>query len=854
MTRRLAAIGRRTAYVFATILLWGAVTTAQAAGSDDGLRRVVTLNGIWQIAEGSMDKPPDGYTHEVPVPGLADMARPPFEAVGVKDKDPHRQAFWYRRTFTLNGPVPAVALLKIHKACYGTKVILNGASMGEHLPCFTPALLNVRNTLKGQGQINELIVRVGADRTVLPKDMPDGWDFEKVRYIPGIYDNVELILSGTPHIVRVQVVPDVPSKTARVVALIRNDGPASEVQVAAETREASTKRRVGQARSETLAMTPEQERTVTLTLPITDCRLWSPEDPFLYELDVTTANDALTTRFGMRSFRFDPATKLPLLNEKPYLLRGTNICIYRFFEDPQRGDKPWNEAWARRVIRLFRDMHWNSARYCIGFPPEIWYRIADEEGLLVQDEFPIWYGTRWPSDLKSDRIIPEYTEWMQERWNHPCVIIWDAQNESVCPETGKALQAVRSLDLSNRPWDNGWSEPQSPTDIQESHPYLFISPAFQMKNLAKSKPAIHQGIYGGAAKHKGNPVVINEYGWLWLNRDGTPTTLSKTNYERLLGPNATPTRRRETYARLLAAKTEMFRCQRQMAGVLHFCGLGYARPDGQTSDNFQEDLRTPTFDPSFYRYVRDAFAPVGLMVDEWEDDLPPGKPRVVSVVVINDLQTDWQGVLQFRCERGKQTVIEKQTACRIAPIGKEVFRFEVQVPSKPGRYQWVAEIPGIDGRPVQSLRDFEVLSDSERRSRAERRATHDGIAAGKAVTTSSSVSDARGHFPPQHAVDGDASTRWSSEFSDPQWIAVDLGSVTRIRRLVILWEAAYGKAYSIQVSSDSKTWKDVFHTESADGGTDEIDFSPVDARWVRMNGTRRGSEWGYSIWEFKVFK
>ena len=39
-------------------------------------------------------------------------------------------------------------------------------------------------------------------------------------------------------------------------------------------------------------------------------------------------------------------------------------------------------------------MHWNALRYCIGFPPEMWYRIADEEGILIQDEFPIWGGGR----------------------------------------------------------------------------------------------------------------------------------------------------------------------------------------------------------------------------------------------------------------------------------------------------------------------------------------------------------------------------------------------------------------------------------------------------------------------------
>ena len=115
----------------------------------------------------------------------------------------------------------------------------------------------------------------------------------------------------------------------------------------------------------------------------------------------------------------------------------------------------------RRLHRAFKGMHWNSLRYCIGFPPEFWYRIADEEGILIQDEFPIWHGHQaGRRELKSEELIQEYTEWMQERWNHPCVVIWDAQNETVTAETGKAIQAVRGLDLSNRPWDNGYGQPQ----------------------------------------------------------------------------------------------------------------------------------------------------------------------------------------------------------------------------------------------------------------------------------------------------------------------------------------------------------------------------------------------------------
>ena len=74
------------------------------------------------------------------------------------------------------------------------------------------------------------------------------------------------------------------------------------------------------------------------------------------------------------------------------------------------------------------------------------------------------------------------------------------------------------------------------------------------------------------------PIIINEYAWLWLNRDGTPTCLTDKVYEKLLGPELDDRAARELYARYLAAKTEFWRAHRECAGVLHFCGLGYSRP------------------------------------------------------------------------------------------------------------------------------------------------------------------------------------------------------------------------------------------------------------------------------------
>jgi hypothetical protein len=681
-------------------------------------RRVIDLNGSWQVAEGTMDAVPKQFEHTVPVPGLIDMAEPAFTEVGKKSSQ--RQAFWYRRTFTVEGSIPAVAILKIHKARYGTRVWLNGQDVGEHLPCFTPALLDVKKSLKGSGQQNELVIRVGADRESRPTDVPSGWDFEKYLYIPGIYDSVQLILTGAPHVANVQTAPDLVHASVRVRVTLRSSDEIRMFPLDLIVREAVSGREVGRAAANP-PMGKDEEKTFDETVHLRDCHYWSPEDPFLYELEVNTHFDQLKVRFGMRSFRFDKATGRAILNGRPYFMRGTNVCAYRFFEDAERGDKPWRTEWVRRLHEKFKSMHWNSMRYCIGFPPEQWYDIADEVGFLIQDEFPIWLLDKAPENPTAEKIIPEYTEWMRERWNHPCVVIWDAQNESRTPETGKALMAVRHLDLSNRPWENGWAEPQTDQDCVEAHPYLMSGLFNTSWGNAKFKSLKDMVTVSGVpslqkAQQKIKvPIIINEYAWLWLNRDGTTTCLTGPVYEKLLGPNSTTDQRRVLYARLLAAKTEFWRAHRECAGVLHFCGLGYSRagdkprPEGGATSDHWIDLEKLTFEPNFEKYVRDAFAPVGLMLDYWGQDLRAGQEHEFKVVVINDLYEDWQGRVRLRLLRDNDAITIRYLPCTVAALGSQTLSFRQPVPEEPGDYVVMAELMSGQEASVRSLRDAKIV-------------------------------------------------------------------------------------------------------------------------------------------------
>ncbi|MDX6222174.1 MAG: hypothetical protein QOD91_1228 [Frankiales bacterium] len=117
-------------------------------------------------------------------------------------------------------------------------------------------------------------------------------------------------------------------------------------------------------------------------------------------------------------------------------------------------------------------------------------------------------------------------------------------------------------------------------------------------------------------------------------------------------------------------------------------------------------------------------------------------------------------------------------------------------------------------------------------------------------TTASSVENAGGAAA--NATDGNTGTRWSSAFSDPQWLEVDLGATANVTQVVLNWEAAYGKSFQIQTSNDNATWTSIYSTTTGTGGIQTLAVTGS-GRYLRMYGTARGTGYGYSLWEFQVY-
>ncbi len=126
------------------------------------------------------------------------------------------------------------------------------------------------------------------------------------------------------------------------------------------------------------------------------------------------------------------------------------------------------------------------------------------------------------------------------------------------------------------------------------------------------------------------------------------------------------------------------------------------------------------------------------------------------------------------------------------------------------------------------------------------------LSQGKAAKASSTESASH---PASAAFDGNLTgSRWASkEKADPQWLQVDLGATASVSQVKLTWEAAYGKAYTIQTSPDGATWTTVYSTTTGNGGTDDLTGLTGTGRYVRVNGTARGTAYGYSLYEMQVY-
>ncbi len=118
----------------------------------------------------------------------------------------------------------------------------------------------------------------------------------------------------------------------------------------------------------------------------------------------------------------------------------------------------------------------------------------------------------------------------------------------------------------------------------------------------------------------------------------------------------------------------------------------------------------------------------------------------------------------------------------------------------------------------------------------------------KPVATSSSALENPG-LSAALAIDGKPTTRWASSFEDGAWIQFDFGTTTQIGYMKLLWENSYGKQYALRVSDDGQNWSQLRYVTNGHGGTEEFFNLGANARYIRLQGVARATQYGYSLFE-----
>jgi hypothetical protein len=561
---------------------------------------------------------------------------------------------------------------------FGTEVWLNGIHLGGDIACYTSQEYDAGASLRPDGP-NELIVRVGLKET-LPPESAVGADQERKTFIPGIWGDVSLIRTGNPRVALVQVIPRIGQSAAEVRVTLRNT---AQVPVAVTLRsrilEHASRRQTGDVLEIRCAAPGSAESVHTFSHTIEPLSLWSPDHPFLYDhaVDILAegaVTDAHVTRFGMREFSVREGGFF--LNGERIFLRGGNIAFHRFLSDSDRGLLPWNMDWVRNLLVGIPKAHnFNFFRAHIGQMYAPWYDIADEGGMLLQNEWMFWTTTGTES-----QITREFTRWLQDNWNHPSIVMWDPLNES----TDRVVQEVivpkmKALDPT-RPWES--------VDVLEEHPYIYsLGPVLNADRFgfARGIPEITESA---------GPVMLNEFLWWWLDRDNKATPLTRDVIERWLGPRWTDEELIAHQSFLASELIELFR-RMGVDAIQPFVYLSNSA--GPTGHWFLGDVARLVPKPLLLA-LKNAFAPFGVSVEMWDRHFQPAETRSVRLFVFNDHPAPCDGSVRYGVVRpGGTWMSESSVRVHADASCSTIVPVDMTFPVEPGRYEIRAELSGPPG-------------------------------------------------------------------------------------------------------------------------------------------------------------
>ncbi|AHM59053.1 Beta-glucuronidase [Flammeovirgaceae bacterium 311] len=406
---------------------------------------------------------------------------------------------WYKKSFDFSKKNPAnKVFLHFGAVNYKADVYLNGEKLGVHKGGFTPFDYDITDRLKEAD--NFVILRVNNQRR--PEEVPtintDWWNYG------GITRDVSLIEVPPTYISDYKLQLD-PKNNTQLLGYIQLSGTAQAgKKVTLNIPELKVKQE----------FTTDGNGRSAVNIKLRRVQYWSPERPKLYNMQLSTGEETVEERIGLRTLTV--AGPEILLNGQPVFLRG--ISIHE--ENPLKGGRAHSEEDARLLLGWAKELGCNFVRLAHYPHNEHMPRLADEMGLMVWEENPVYWTIHWENPETYRNAENQLTELITRDKNRASVVIWSMANET--PTSEPRLQFLSRLAARARELDGtrlisaaleqevGEGDPNSRTINDPFAEHVDVLSFNQYIGWYEGMPDKTQQIKWVIEQNK--PVIISEFG------------------------------------------------------------------------------------------------------------------------------------------------------------------------------------------------------------------------------------------------------------------------------------------------------------------------------------------------------
>ncbi|GAA4093947.1 glycoside hydrolase family 2 TIM barrel-domain containing protein [Mucilaginibacter panaciglaebae] len=402
----------------------------------------INLNGLWQYQPGSAGE-------NLPTGNLSSTILVPFPVEsalsGVME---HHERLWYKRTFTVPKTWAGENILVHFGAVdFEAEVFVNGKSVGTHTGGYDPFTFDITPAIKSSGP-QEIAVRVfdPTDNGGQPRGkqtlFPQGIMYQSVT---GIWQTVWLEPVPKINISDIRITPDVDKSAVKLIVSTESAAAGTDVKITVKDGARVVKTFTGKTNTE-------------LSVPVPNAKLWSPDNPFLYDLDIALVKgskklDAVSSYFGMRKIAVEEDggyKKLYLNNKFQFMVGPLDQGFW-----PDGGYTAPTDAALKYDLEETRKFGFNMVRKHIKVEPYRWYYWCDKLGLMVWQDMPSpnsypARGFQVPA-VDTNEFRKELTAIVKTHWNFTCIVTWVTFNESQAQRpqnTPSLVKMVKDLDPS----------------------------------------------------------------------------------------------------------------------------------------------------------------------------------------------------------------------------------------------------------------------------------------------------------------------------------------------------------------------------------------------------------------------